>query len=142
MVQPNAPVEIYQLHILLLHINPPIWRRLHVRSNSSIATLAPGLSRSPAQRGEDTIRTLKHAKRLRRSHVHGCGAAEIHLDRGSAMCGPRVVDRVLGVADRSVRRRVGATVVAARGPEPSPLAVRWPAAMGRRCDARAVPRAK
>ena len=28
MVQPNAPVEIYQLHILLLQINPPIWRRL------------------------------------------------------------------------------------------------------------------
>src|SRR6202011_2208961 len=40
----------------------------------------------PTIRGEDTIRTLKHAKRLRRSHVHGCGAAEIHLDRGSAMC--------------------------------------------------------
>jgi len=39
MVQPNAPVEIYQLHILLLHINPPIWRRLHVPSDSSIAML-------------------------------------------------------------------------------------------------------
>jgi hypothetical protein len=39
----------------------------------------------PADRGEDTIWTLKHAKRLRRSHVHGCGAAEIHLDRGSAI---------------------------------------------------------
>ena len=37
-------------------------------------------------RGEDTIRTLKHAKRLQRSHVHGGGAAEIHLDRGSAKC--------------------------------------------------------
>jgi hypothetical protein len=36
--------------------------------------------------GEYTIRTLKHAKRLRRSHVHGCEAAEIHLGRGSAMC--------------------------------------------------------
>jgi hypothetical protein len=45
-------------------------------------------------------------------------------------------------ADRSARRRADATVVAARGLEPSPLAVRWPAAMGRRCDARAVPRAK
>jgi hypothetical protein len=43
MVQPNAPVEIYQLQILLLQINPPIWRRLHVRSDSSIAVarLAP-----------------------------------------------------------------------------------------------------
>src|SRR5260370_18775926 len=39
MVKPNAPVEIYQLHILLHQINPPIWRRLHVRSDSSIATL-------------------------------------------------------------------------------------------------------
>jgi len=39
MVQSNPPAEIYQLHILLLQINPPIWRRLHVRSDSSIATL-------------------------------------------------------------------------------------------------------
>src|SRR5258707_8288792 len=39
MVQSNAPAEIYQLHILLLQINPPIWRRLHVRSDNSIATL-------------------------------------------------------------------------------------------------------
>ena len=38
MVHPNAPVEIYQLHILLLQINPPIWRRLHVPSDISIAT--------------------------------------------------------------------------------------------------------
>jgi hypothetical protein len=36
--------------------------------------------------GEDTIRTLKHAKQPQRSHVHGCEGAEIHLDRGSAMC--------------------------------------------------------
>ena len=39
MVQSNVPAEIYQLHILLLQINPPIWRRLLVRSDSSIATL-------------------------------------------------------------------------------------------------------
>src|ERR1700730_9554435 len=39
MVQPNAPAEIYQLHILLLQINPPVWRRLHVPSDSSIAML-------------------------------------------------------------------------------------------------------
>src|SRR5258708_13194693 len=39
MLPSNAPGEIYQLHILLLQINPPIWRRLHVRSDSSIATL-------------------------------------------------------------------------------------------------------
>ena len=37
------------------------------------------------RRGEDTKRNLKHAKRLRRSYVPGCGAAEIDLDRGSAM---------------------------------------------------------
>jgi hypothetical protein len=43
MVQPNAPVGIYQLHILVLQINPPIWRRLHVRSERSIATLHDSL---------------------------------------------------------------------------------------------------
>jgi len=31
--------EIYRLHVMLLHINPPIWRRLLVRSNTSIADL-------------------------------------------------------------------------------------------------------
>jgi hypothetical protein len=39
MVQSNGLAEIYELHILLLQINPPIWRRLLVRSDSSIATL-------------------------------------------------------------------------------------------------------
>jgi hypothetical protein len=39
MVQPNVSAEIYQLHILLLQINPPLWRRLHVPSDSSIAML-------------------------------------------------------------------------------------------------------
>ena len=39
MVQPNAPAAIYQLHILLLQINPPIWRRLRVHGDSSIAAL-------------------------------------------------------------------------------------------------------
>ena len=39
MVQPNAPVEIYQLHILLLQTNPPILRRPHARSDTSIAIL-------------------------------------------------------------------------------------------------------
>jgi len=35
MVQPNAPAQMYQL----LQINPPIWRRLRLRSDSSVATL-------------------------------------------------------------------------------------------------------
>src|SRR5260370_11005352 len=39
LVPSNAPAEIFQLHILLLQINPPIWRRLHVCSDSSIATV-------------------------------------------------------------------------------------------------------
>src|SRR4029077_2072955 len=39
MFLPNGPADIYQLHILLLHINPPVWRRLHVRSDISIAML-------------------------------------------------------------------------------------------------------
>jgi len=39
MFLPNGPAHIYQLHILLLHINPPVWRRLHVRSDTSIAML-------------------------------------------------------------------------------------------------------
>ena len=52
MVRPNAPAEIYQLHILLLQINPPIWRRLHVRSDSSIATLHLELAYESERRSE------------------------------------------------------------------------------------------
>ena len=37
--QRNAPNEGCQHHILLLHINPPVWGRLQVHSDSSIATL-------------------------------------------------------------------------------------------------------
>jgi hypothetical protein len=37
--QRNAPNEGCKHHILLLHINPPVWGRLQVRSDSSIATL-------------------------------------------------------------------------------------------------------
>jgi hypothetical protein len=36
MVQPNAPAEVYRLHILLLQINPPIWgytREAAIRPN-------------------------------------------------------------------------------------------------------------
>ena len=39
MFLPSGPADIYQLHILLLDINPPVWRRLHVRSDTSIAML-------------------------------------------------------------------------------------------------------
>ncbi len=35
----DTPLEIYRLHIMLLKINPPIWRRIVVRSDSSIADL-------------------------------------------------------------------------------------------------------
>lgn len=31
--------EIYQFHVLLLHISPAIWRRILIRSDSSIADL-------------------------------------------------------------------------------------------------------
>lgn len=50
--------------------------------------IAPENTDIPFQRGnrgEDTIRNLKHAKRRQRSHVLGCGAAEIGPDRGWAL---------------------------------------------------------
>ena len=37
MVKIDKPPEIYQLHIMLLKINPPIWLRIFVHSDSSIA---------------------------------------------------------------------------------------------------------
>ena len=40
--------------------------------------------------GEDTKRNLKHAKRLRRSHVHGCGAAKFIWTEGRR-CVPVVI---------------------------------------------------
>ena len=49
MVQSKGPVEIYQLHILLLQINPPIWRHLHVgQQHRQVARLAPDLIRRPS----------------------------------------------------------------------------------------------
>src|SRR3712207_4450429 len=35
----QAPVQIYQFHVLLLKISPAIWRRFHIRSDSTIADL-------------------------------------------------------------------------------------------------------
>jgi hypothetical protein len=35
----NPPLEVYQLHLLLLEISPAIWRRLLVRSDCSLADL-------------------------------------------------------------------------------------------------------
>src|SRR5438105_10659373 len=35
----QAPVQIYQFHVLLLQISPAIWRRFLIRSDSSIADL-------------------------------------------------------------------------------------------------------
>jgi hypothetical protein len=39
MSKEDEPREVYQLHILLLQISPAIWRRLHMRSDSTIADL-------------------------------------------------------------------------------------------------------
>jgi hypothetical protein len=35
----QAPVQIYQFHVLLVTISPAIWRRFLIRSDSSIADL-------------------------------------------------------------------------------------------------------
>jgi Plasmid pRiA4b ORF-3-like protein len=39
MVQQSSTIEVYQLHVWLREITPLIWRRLLVRSNSTIADL-------------------------------------------------------------------------------------------------------
>ncbi len=39
MTKANVSCEIYQFHLLLLHISPAIWRRVLIRSDSSIADL-------------------------------------------------------------------------------------------------------
>ena len=62
MVQPNARVEIYQLHILLLQINPPIWRRLHARSDTSAAIYLENdgrLEHAQQMAGHESPRTTK-----------------------------------------------------------------------------------
>jgi len=39
MVEIDKPSAIFQLHVMLKEINPPIWRRILMRSDSSIADL-------------------------------------------------------------------------------------------------------
>ncbi|MDQ3252338.1 MAG: plasmid pRiA4b ORF-3 family protein, partial [Acidobacteriota bacterium] len=39
MAEPQKPFQIYQFHVMLRGINPPVWRRLLMRSDSSIADL-------------------------------------------------------------------------------------------------------
>lgn len=39
MAERENPLPIYQFHVLLRHINPPIWRRLLIRSTSTIFDL-------------------------------------------------------------------------------------------------------
>jgi hypothetical protein len=66
--QRNAPNEGCQHHILLLHINPPVWGRLQVHSDSSIATLQEfeRLSPSPFLDSRQGVR----CEPLARLHVH------------------------------------------------------------------------
>ena len=52
------------------------------RAFSKLMSDSNKLPRFLANRGEDTKRNLKHAKRLARLHVPRCGAAGIDLDRG------------------------------------------------------------
>jgi hypothetical protein len=56
VIQPNAPVEIYQLHILLLHIKPPIRRRLHVRRDSSMVISCRNRPFQRAGKGEGGLK--------------------------------------------------------------------------------------
>jgi len=35
----DSPCDLYQFHVLLLHMGPAIWRRVLIRSDSSIADL-------------------------------------------------------------------------------------------------------
>ena len=39
MAETEKPVQAYRFHVLLRGINPPIWRRLLVRGDSSVADL-------------------------------------------------------------------------------------------------------
>jgi hypothetical protein len=39
MAEQENPLQIYQFHVLLRHINPPIWRRILMRSISTILDL-------------------------------------------------------------------------------------------------------
>jgi Plasmid pRiA4b ORF-3-like protein len=49
-------VQVYQLHIWICHISPQIWRRLLVRSDSTIAQLHDGLLGPPTN--FTTVRSL------------------------------------------------------------------------------------
>ena len=73
MFLPNGLADIYQLHILLLHINPPVWRRLHVRSDTSIAMLHELLQIAFDWSDFHLHRFLIRGKAYGISRLGGCG---------------------------------------------------------------------
>lgn len=55
-----VPLEIYQLHILLLKISPAIWRRVQVRSDSTLADLHRVIQLSMGWQDEHLNRFVIH----------------------------------------------------------------------------------
>jgi hypothetical protein len=64
MSEQSSIIEVYQLHVWLCEISPLIWRRLLVRSDSSIA---------------DLHYTLQIAMGWDDAHLHGPGVAKVEI---------------------------------------------------------------
>lgn len=86
----HSPCEIYRFHLLLLHSSPTIWRRVHIRNDSSIADLHHVLQ--IVMSWDDT--------HLHRFTLHG-------KEYGVAVAGERIIFHcsAVGAAPSNVRQR-------------------------------------
>ncbi len=80
----QAPVQIYQLHVLLLKISPAIWRRFLIRSDSTIADLHHTLQIVMGWEDEHLHQFTIHGMHYGIEHIGGRG--------GSYSCSSNLLD--------------------------------------------------
>ncbi len=91
----SAELVLYQLRVVLRGISPLIWRRLLVRSDSTVADLHTTLQMALGWNGEHLNRFVIHGREYGVAHIGGVGFADDPRDVRLADFRLRVGERFL-----------------------------------------------